>query len=177
MRERPWTQDDVPRDFLDELGALAVGSRLKRLADRMLAEAAGTYRSFGQDAQPKWFGLLALLHREGPVGVVQAAQRLGLTQPAVTQFCRGLEQRGWVQVSPDPKDGRRRSIRLTRRGRSAVAGMQPMWRAVQRAGEDLCAEAGPSFLDSIRRFERALARRSIAERALEYANEIDPERG
>src|SRR5262245_5730468 len=155
-------------DFLDELGALALGSRLKRLGDRMMAEASRTYRAFGHDAQPKWFGLLALLHREGPVGVVDAAQRLGLTQPAVSQFCRGLEERGWIDVRTTAEDASRRRIQLTRSGRSSVASMQPMWLAVQQAAERLCREAGDDFLASIQRLERALADRSIAERALEH---------
>src|SRR5262245_39228630 len=110
-------------DFLDELGALALGSRLKRLGDRMMAEASRTYRSFGHDVQPKWFGLLALLHRDGPVGVVQAARRLGLTQPAVSQFCRDLEERGWIELRSDAGDARKRRIELTGRGRAGVASM------------------------------------------------------
>jgi DNA-binding MarR family transcriptional regulator len=158
------------QDFLDELGALALGSRLKRLGDRMMAEASRTYRAFGHEVQPKWFGLLALLHSEGPVGIVQAARRLGLTQPAVSQFCQDLEARGWIAVRPDAQDARKRRIELTRRGRSTVASMQPMWRAVQQVAERLCREAGDDFLASIRRLENALAERPIAERALEHTD-------
>jgi len=158
-------------DFLDELGSLALGSRIKRLGDRMMAEANRTYRAFGHDAQPKWFGLLALLYRAGPVGVGEAADRLGLTQPAISQFCRDLEGRGWIQVDLDPDDGRKRVLRLSRRGKAAVAAMQPMWRAVESAANDLCRSAGADFLASLQRLEWALSQKSIAERAQEYRDE------
>ena len=161
---------DRPLDFLDELAELALGSRIKRLGDRMMAEAERTYRVFGHDAQPKWFGLLALLYRRGPLSVGDAAEQLGLTQPAVSQFLRGLEQKGWVRVKLDPADGRRRIAHLTRRGRGEVEAMQPMWRAGDAAAKRLCDEAGGQLLESLQRFEQALSRRSLAERAMEEAD-------
>ena len=36
-------------DFLDELGELALASRLKRLSERMMLEASGVYAHFGLD--------------------------------------------------------------------------------------------------------------------------------
>ncbi|MDD9968126.1 MAG: MarR family transcriptional regulator [Myxococcales bacterium] len=158
-------------DFLDELGELALGSRIKRLGDRMMAEAGRTYAAFGHDAQPKWFALLALLDRRGPVTVVEAAESLGLTQPAVSQFLRGLEERRWIQLGLDPTDGRKRVVRLSKRGRAEVAAMKPMWRAVDAAARELCEEAGGHLLEALQRFEQALEQRSMAERALEHAHE------
>lgn len=85
----------------------------------------------------------------------------------MSQFCRELEERGWIAIRSDRADRRKRWVRLTPRGRSAVRSMKPMWQAVERAALDLCQEAGGDLLASIQRFEQALTRRSIAERALE----------
>ncbi|MCB1633894.1 MAG: MarR family transcriptional regulator, partial [Xanthomonadales bacterium] len=87
-------------DFLDELGELALGSRLKRLADRIMADAAAIYRHLGHDMQPRWFTLLALLYRHGQCNVVEAAERLGLSQPAISQFSQQLVQRGLISSTP-----------------------------------------------------------------------------
>jgi DNA-binding MarR family transcriptional regulator/predicted GNAT family acetyltransferase len=46
------------------------------------------------------------------------AARLGLDSGYLSRLLRALEQRGLVEVRPDPDDGRRRMVTLTRRGRS-----------------------------------------------------------
>ena len=51
--------------FLNELAELALGSRLKRLSERMLASASDVYQEFGVDINPKWFTLMALLDAKG----------------------------------------------------------------------------------------------------------------
>ena len=61
------------KDYLDQLGELALGSRLKRMSDRMLSDAASVYQHFNLDIQPKWFGLLALLYDQQQASVVEAA--------------------------------------------------------------------------------------------------------
>jgi DNA-binding MarR family transcriptional regulator len=155
------------KDFLDELGELALGSRLKRLSDRLMTDANLTYQAFGHSVQPRWFVLLALLHKQSQVSVVEASEYLGISQPAVSQFSRDLEDKGWLQVVFDEQDGRRRLLQLTALGRAEVDSLQTMWRAVDAAAKELCEEAGEHFFQSIQRFERALKRKSLRDRALE----------
>ena len=153
-------------DFLDELAELALGSRLKRLSDRLMTEANSIYQAFGHSMQPRWFGLLALLYRRGEVAVVEAADLLGISQPAISQFSRDLEKQGWVTVEQAANDGRKRLLTLTASGRQEVASLQTMWQAVDLAAKELCEETGGDFYQSIQRFERALKRKSLLDRAL-----------
>ena len=67
-------------DYFDELGEVALGSRLKRLSDRVMQDASRTYKYTGFDMQPKWFTLMSLLADKKQVSVNQAAQYLGLSQ-------------------------------------------------------------------------------------------------
>ncbi|MDF2178126.1 MarR family transcriptional regulator [Aliiglaciecola sp. CAU 1673] len=157
----------MSQDFLDELGELALGSRLKRLSERMLADAAKVYQAFGIDAQPKWFTLLALLHQQQPISVVEAAERLGLTQPAISQFCRQLVQADLVQLVTCEQDSRRRLISLTNKGKQEVLRMQPMWQAVQQAAVQLCRELENDFYVSLQKCEKALTQRSLLQRTLD----------
>lgn len=158
-------------DFLDELAELALGSRLKRLSDRLMAEANSIYQAFGHTVQPRWFVLLALLYRRGRVGVVDAAESLGISQPAVSQFSRDLEDKGWLKVVFDEQDGRKRYLALTDLGRKEVDSLQPMWRAVEAAAKDLCEETGGDFYRSIQRFEKALKQKSMLARAMQITED------
>jgi len=151
-------------DFLDEVGEQAVGSRLKRLGDRMVTEAGAVYGAQGFAFEPRWFPLVALLQRHGPLGVVEASRRLGVTQPAVSQFAKQLERHGLVASRVDPGDGRRRVLSLSQRGRQVLSEMGPMLAAVDEAAIELCHEAGVDFVRGIRRFEAALRRESLADR-------------
>ncbi len=119
---------DEPNPEADHIFA-ALG-RLNRRADadiRRLAtkEMTGLRGSHGR--------ILDLIDRQGsrPSALAEGAW---ITKQAISQRIRELESRGWVQVSPDPEDGRATTIRRTARGdrvRSsalgAIATMEHEW--------------------------------------------------
>ncbi len=162
----------MQKDFLDELGELALGSRLKRLSEKVLSDAANIYQDFDVNVQPKWFTLLALLHRKLRVNVVEASEYLGLSQPAISQFCRQLADEGLVSFVTCEQDSRRKVLTLTPRGREEVNKMLPMWQAVQKAAEQLCREFENDFYRSLRKCEKALAEKSLQQRTAEAYNEL-----
>ena len=159
-------------DFLDELGELALGSRLKRLSEKMLSDAANIYQDFGVNVQPKWFTLLALIHRKQQVNVVEASGYLGLSQPAISQFCRQLAEQGLVNFVTCEQDSRRRVLSLTPAGKEEVNKMLPMWQAVQKAAEQLCSEFENDFYHSLRKCEKALAAKSLQQRTAEAHHDL-----
>lgn len=161
----------MTNDYLDELGELALGSRLKRLSEKMMADAASVYQYFDIDVQPKWFTLLALLHNKGPVSVVQASDYLGLTQPAISQFCRQLMNQGYIKVESAESDSRVRLMSLSSLGKTQISKMLPMWQAVDKAAKELCTEFENDFYQSLRKFELALAQRSLKQRSIENYDE------
>jgi DNA-binding MarR family transcriptional regulator len=64
------------------------------------------------------------------IGVLELRTRLGLDSGYVSRMLRQLEQDGLVTVDADATDGRRRTARLTTRGRSA-------WNDLDRRSADL----------------------------------------
>lgn len=154
-------------DFFDTLGELALGSRLKRLGDRMVASAAEVYTGEGYAFEPRWFPLLAYLRAFDTTTIGEAARAIGISQPAVSQFTRQLGEAGLVRLEPDPKDRRRKTLSLTGTGRQALRDMQPMWDAVDQIARELCAETGVDFLRVVQRFEAALERKPLAVRVHE----------
>ncbi|MCC2617115.1 MarR family winged helix-turn-helix transcriptional regulator [Aestuariibacter halophilus] len=151
-------------DFIDELGPLALGSRLKRLSDLLVTQATEVYKHYNMPIQPKWFPLLALLYKSKAVSIQDAAQRLGISQPAISQFCAQLQQAGLVEVATCPQDGRRRVMSLTSEGVACVDAIQPVWQAVERAAIALCDEVDPRLMAHIRALETALSQQSLLQR-------------
>lgn len=67
-------------DIMRDVGYLALASRLKRLADLLLADAAKVHAESGEPVQPGQFPLIAALDRYGPMTINDAAQVLGISQ-------------------------------------------------------------------------------------------------
>ena len=140
---------DGSMDFLNELGELALGSRLKRMSERMLADAALVYQHYEIDAQPKWFTLLALLDKRHQITVVEAAELLGLSQPALSQFSQQLKTKGLINVSTGTVDSRKKFKQLSNKGKEVVDKMRPVWTAVDLAAKQMCEQYENQFYQSL----------------------------
>ncbi|MBF7071949.1 GNAT family N-acetyltransferase [Glaciecola sp. MH2013] len=130
----------------------------------MLANAAQVYQAFDMNIQPKWFTLLALLDSKGSVSIVEASQLLGLSQPALSQFCKQLSEEGLVDVTVDPEDSRRKELSLSTKGNAAILRMRPIWEAVEAAAIELCEDNANDFYRSLIRFESAFDSLDLFER-------------
>src|SRR6478609_3750686 len=124
----------MPADLLSELGHLFLGSRLKRLAERLQADAAKVHKAMGIEAQPAEVALLAALDRFGPLTVSGAVEALGVSQPAVTRTAAGLVERALVVAESSDHDQRQKVLKLTRTGRALVAkAKKAAWPAIDDA--------------------------------------------
>lgn len=113
--------------------------------DRRLRDAG-----FG-DVRPAHGTVFQVLDAEGS-RVTELAARAGMTKQAMTELVVHLERGGYVERVPDPRDGRARLVRLTRRGweciraaRAAIAEIEVAWagrigaRRLERIRADLGA--------------------------------------
>jgi DNA-binding MarR family transcriptional regulator len=85
---------------------------------------------------------------DGPVTVGELAQRLGVTQQAVSKTAAELSAAGYVQRMPDATDGRVRRVALTDRGRDAVRDTREV--RAELVGE-LAEKLGADRVESARR--------------------------
>lgn len=161
-------------DFLAELGPLFLGSRLKRLAERMQAGAAVVLRDAGLPVQPGQLPLLTLIDQRGPVSVGEAVEALGVSQPAVTRSLTPLLALGLVETIRDAKDARSKRISLTPSGRDAMARARAVvWPHVRSAVDAMCAGLEGPFLDQIGAIEVQLGRASLDRRVVRARREAE----
>ncbi len=154
-------------DFFDELGEVALGSRLKRLSDRVMQDATRTYKYTGYEMQPKWFTLMSLLADKKEVSINQAAQYLGQTQPFISQNSKEMFKADLIVFNADPDDARRKIMKLSKQGKLKFNKMKKLRNSVRTAAESICAETTHNFYTAIKEFEKALERKSLFERTLE----------
>jgi DNA-binding MarR family transcriptional regulator/N-acetylglutamate synthase-like GNAT family acetyltransferase len=151
-------------DFIQQMGLLGLGSRLKRLGERLQGDVARLMASEGIVFGRRWGPLFHLLKEHGPVTIVEAAGRLGLTHPAVSQFSKEMARAGLVTSEPDARDERKRRLMLTRAGEHLYARIEPLLADIRAAMHGAARDADVDILDCLGRFEAALDRRSGYER-------------
>ncbi|MEQ9504681.1 MAG: bifunctional helix-turn-helix transcriptional regulator/GNAT family N-acetyltransferase [Hyphomonas sp.] len=152
----------MSRDVLAEMGYLALGSRLKRLAERVQAEATKSFADRGYPVQATHFPLLAALTTYGPLSVGEAVDAVGISQPAVTRIHNSLQKLGLTRTVPVKGDNRQKQIRLTAKGEALVEDMKhTMWPHVRRAAQMLCEGPDTDILGQIARIEDGLSARAL----------------
>jgi DNA-binding MarR family transcriptional regulator/N-acetylglutamate synthase-like GNAT family acetyltransferase len=151
-------------DFLKDCGRLALGSRLRRLSDRLMASGAEIYGQSGIDFEPRWFPVYRLLSQRGPMTVGSCARELGLTHAAVSQTARAMTERGVVTSRKDAADERRRLLELTDRGRDLLERLQDLWSDIDAGLGEVVDFGGVDILAALEGIEQALDEESLAQR-------------
>ncbi|HEV2442597.1 MAG TPA: MarR family transcriptional regulator [Steroidobacteraceae bacterium] len=153
-------------DIVRELGHLALGSRLKRLGERLQAQTQAVLAEAGISLPASHFPVLVALDRLGPLSVGELAEAVGISQPGVSRMLDNLQSDGFVASQPLKGDRRLRPIVLTKAGRQLIArARQLTWPRIEAAVADACAAASGPLLAQLSALEEALAAAPLHVRA------------
>ncbi len=163
--------------FYQDTGELILGTRLKRISDRFMADVSRTYKTLGIDFEMSWFPLIYLLHQKGEQSVTEVARELEITHPAISQMVRSLSKRKLIILASDPGDGRRRLIRFTTKGQALVETLLPVWQSIKRSMAELLDERENNvcLLTFLTELEGALSSRTIYDRIMEDIRKNRPD--
>ena|SRR5688500_15822974 len=75
----------------------------------------------------QWLVATALSEEDGPVTLVALARRLMVTKQNMTGMIARLEQLGLAERNDDPNDLRSSRVQLTRRGRTLLEKVRPLY--------------------------------------------------
>ncbi len=161
-------------DIVKELGYLTLGTRLKRLGERLQAQTQVVLGQAGIDFPASHFPLLAALDRLGHLSVGELAEALGASQPGVTRMLDRFEADGLIESTQSVDDRRVRTIGLAKPGRQLVSkAKRSVWPVVEAAVADACTGPARSVLAALSALEEALAAAPLAVRAERLRGETD----
>jgi DNA-binding MarR family transcriptional regulator len=150
-------------DLLAGLGVGFLGSRLKRLAERMQADAAEVARSLDLPVQPAQVSLLMTIRLHGPLTVGELAERLQLAQPTVTRALGALE--AFVKVQRSTGDQRTKRLGLTKKGEALMVRIQTqLMPRIEPAAASLVQGLSGDFMQGLAQVEARLSEASLLSR-------------
>jgi DNA-binding MarR family transcriptional regulator len=149
-------------DIIADLGHLFLGSRLKRLAERLQAGAAKSFIDAGFTVQPGHMPLLAALDAHGPLSITALVDLVGVSQPAVTRNLAGLVDMGLVTATATPGNRRQKTVALTPAGAELLDRLKAeLWPPIEAAVAAMCAPLAGPLLGQVAALETALADRPL----------------
>lgn len=156
------------QDVFSKLGPLIVGSRLKRMSDYIMRAGAEFYNSNGVDFEPKWFPLYYLLSHEKELGIMDIAQKLNISHPAVIQLAKELEKEGWITSTKSKEDARKRLLKLSKKGISLLPQLQLIWDDIHEVNRQVVESQSTNVLKALEEMEAFFASKSYTERMRDF---------
>ena len=156
------------QDVFSKLGPLIIASRMKRMSDYIMRAGAEFYRSNGIEFEPKWFPLYYLLSQEKEIGIMEIAQKLNISHPAVIQLGKELEKNGWITSTKSKEDARKRLLKLSKKGINLLPQLQLIWDDIREVNRQVVDAQATNILQALEEMEAYFASKSYTERMKEF---------
>ncbi|TVM34142.1 helix-turn-helix domain-containing GNAT family N-acetyltransferase [Oceanidesulfovibrio marinus] len=163
-------------DVLQELGKVALGSRLRRLGDVFACDAAKIFQMYGVDIQPKWFPVFYLLSQTEESSITAMAADIGCSHPVVSQAVKEMTKAGLIETGKSSEDGRMNVVKLSDAGRALIPGLEAQMQDVTEAMDELQGQMQHNLLKAIEETEYLLEEKSLHDRVLEQRKRRESQR-
>mgnify|MGYP000148797472 FL=1 len=159
-------------DHMKKMGCLSLGSRLKRLSDRMYKDVASIYQEQGIDLHPSYYPLFTLLLQQGPLSVTQAAEQLNVSHPAVSKIAGKMINERLLYKTLDPSDERRYFLVLDDKALLLSQKIEPILVQMRLYLDSIIASQQLPILEALDEFERAYNKRGLVNPVLDALSTV-----
>jgi DNA-binding MarR family transcriptional regulator len=149
--------------IINELGLLGMATRLQRLAEMLRKDAAAIFRKYNSDFNIKWYPVILVVSRRTQVSLSELASELKYTHPSIIQLINEMEDERLVRSSDHKKDGRKRMISLTEKGRRKMEEIKPIVAGFEKVMAEI-TDTENNLLLALEEVERELKKESLFER-------------
>ncbi|GHF14595.1 hypothetical protein GCM10017044_05870 [Kordiimonas sediminis] len=154
----------MPADLIRDFGYLTLGTRLKRLGDKLQSDVQLAIDVLNLPVTSAQYPLLAALDRDGDMTIGALVDAIGISQPGVTRMVTKLEKTGLVSIKTGTADQRQKFVTLTKDGEHLIAtSKETLWRHIEKGVRDICTEGDPTtdILIALDRIEQNIEASSL----------------
>jgi DNA-binding MarR family transcriptional regulator len=153
----------MAQNIINELRALAIGSRMRRLYDALSKDAARVYEDHELQFEIKYFTLFYIISKRKQIGIMDIAEELSLTHPAIIHLAKELEKKGYIESVSAPGDSRKRMLQLSAKGKKSLPAFKKVWEKINTLNEQLFVQQH-QLLQTLEAIEKTLEERSYYKR-------------
>jgi len=154
-------------DFYNNVGKMAIGSRLRRLSEQLTEDAGQVYEMYNVALQPKWFPVFHALSQGHDKTITAIAEEIGHSHPSVSTIIREMVKFGIVVEKKDKLDGRKTVVGLSKKGKEVVTQIAPQHIDVTNAIEEALSQTRYNLWKAIEEWEFLLKQKSLLRRVQE----------
>ncbi|WP_153796319.1 MarR family winged helix-turn-helix transcriptional regulator [Foetidibacter luteolus] len=154
----------MQQNIITQLGALAIGARMRRLTDIFSRDVAIIYKEHNLDFEARYFVLFYLVSERDGIGIMEIADELSLTHPAVIHLAKDLEKKGYITSEKSPSDSRKRLLKLSSKGKAALPEFKKVWDKIHKLNNQLMKKQQNNLLKAIEEMEHILEEKSFYKR-------------
>ena len=152
----------------DEIGEMAIGSRLRALSNKVTKDAERLYELYGIALKPKWFPLFYFLSNEDKgKSITSIANEIGHSHPSVIKIVREMLKEELVLEQKDKADGRINNIILTQKGKDIAIKIQKQYVDTENAIKNTLKRTNQNLWLAMQEFEYLLKEKSLFTRVVE----------
>lgn len=152
--------------FYNDIGEMALGSRLRRISDRFSENARKIYSLYEVDLDPKWFPVFYSLSSNTKMSVTQIAKMIGHSHPSVSQIAKEMAQEGLVKLEKKEDDRRITELSLSSKGVRIIPKIADQYQDVSNAVRQLIEECGQNIWLALDEVEHALNKQDFYSRVI-----------
>ena len=151
-------------NIINDLGVLAIATRMQRLAEQMRKDGQLIYKAHGIDFEPKWFPVIYTLHVKHSLSIAELSAEIGYSHPSTISLLKELEIQKLVKSKKDKADERKRLVQLTEKGQELINRMKPVWQVMIAATTQL-TETKNNLMKALEEVEQQMELQSFYQRA------------
>jgi DNA-binding MarR family transcriptional regulator len=151
-------------DFVNELGHLALATRLKRISEAIVHSSRQLYKTLYFDIEPNWHLIFKLLLKYNQLTVMEIATKLHFSHPSVIGMVNKMVDKDYLVSAPDENDARKRLYRLSEKALDNLPEFEKVWNASVISTQNLFKD--DSFLDLLQSIEIQLSQKDFMNRTL-----------
>jgi len=154
-------------NFYYQAGKMSLGSRLRRLSERLTEDAVKIYPLYEVALDPKWFPVFYVLSHQEEASITEIAQIIGHSHPSVSQIVKEMNKQELVIITKSAEDARVSVVRLSGTGKQIIPKIEQQYLDVTQAVENLLSETQHNLWKAVEDIEFLLADKSFFERVQE----------
>ena len=153
----------------DEMGKMAMGSRLRRLAEAFTEENRAVYVQNGIPLEPRWFPVLYALWKKtdeikSTLTTTEIAEWIGHSHASVSQIVKEMGKNEMLEIVKSDTDARCSQLSLSMKAKSILPALENQLADVEAAVEQLQRESQFDLFRAIAEMEYLLDQKSLVDR-------------